>query len=260
MKAYELTGWLEERYPAKAAEEWDNVGLLVGDDEKDISHIFLALDLTEEVLDEALEAGADMIITHHPMIFSGIKKINNHTYTGRKILTLIREEIPYYAMHTNYDVLGMAELSADYLKLQDRTVLSVTDETENGVQGCGRVGKLPEKMTLKSCAEFVKAAFSLTDVKVYGGLEQEVAVAAVCTGSGKSMVDEAIAAGADVYVTGDIDHHTGIETVAKGLALIDAGHYGTEYIFMEAMKHVLEAAFPQLKVSCAKVISPYTIL
>ncbi|MDC7290957.1 Nif3-like dinuclear metal center hexameric protein [Blautia schinkii] len=260
MKAYDLISYLEEHYPAKAAEEWDNVGLLVGDDEKEISHIFLALDLTEEVLDEAVEAGADMIVTHHPMIFSGIKKINNHTFVGRKILSLIRQDIPYYAMHTNYDVLGMAELSAGYLKLADTKVLSVTEQDEDGVQGFGRVGKLPGRMTLRECAEFVKEAYCLGDVKVYGDLEAEVETAAVCTGSGKSMIDEAIAAGAQVYVTGDIDHHTGIDTVARGLFLIDAGHYGTEYIFMGAMQTELKKAFPALKVSCAQVKSPYTIL
>ena len=78
MKAYELTSWLEKKYPSDAAEDWDNVGLLAGDDTNEISHVFLALDLTEETLAEAIEDGADMIITHHPMIFSGIKKINNH--------------------------------------------------------------------------------------------------------------------------------------------------------------------------------------
>ena len=83
MKVKELTEWLENKYPAKAAEHWDNVGLLVGDDEAEVSHIFLALDLTEETLEEAIQAGADMIITHHPMIFGGIKKINNHDFTGR---------------------------------------------------------------------------------------------------------------------------------------------------------------------------------
>ena len=84
MKVKELTAWLENKYPAKAAEHWDNVGLLVGDDEAEVSHVFLALDLTEETLEEAIQAGADMIITHHPMIFSGIKKINNHDFTGRR--------------------------------------------------------------------------------------------------------------------------------------------------------------------------------
>ena len=97
MKTIELISWLEEKYPVKAAENWDNVGLLVGDDSGKVKHVFLALDLTEKVLEEALEAGADMIITHHPMIFSGMKKINNHTFTGRKILKLIQNGITYYA-------------------------------------------------------------------------------------------------------------------------------------------------------------------
>ena len=260
MKAYELISWLEKKYPASTAEEWDNVGLLVGNDEKEISHIFLALDLTEETLEEAIAAGADMIITHHPMIFSGMKKINNHSFTGRKVLKLIRHDIPYYAMHTNYDILGMADLSADYIRLSDTKVLSVTEEDENYVQGFGRVGRLPHKMTLREYAHLVKESLKLGDVKVYGDLEKEVECAAICTGSGKSMIQEAIAAGADVYVTGDIDHHTGIDTVAQGLAIIDAGHYGTEYIFMDAMKKEMNEAFSNLKVTCAEVKSPYTLI
>lgn len=260
MKIVDLTSWLEEKYPSKAAESWDNVGLLVGSDEGEVSHVFLALDLTEKVLEEAIEAGADMIITHHPMIFSGIKKINNHTFTGRKILKLIQQGIPYYAMHTNYDVLGMAELSADYLDLQNTEVLSVTEETEDGQQGFGRVGELPKAMHLNVFARFIKASLKIGEVKVYGELSKSVKKVAVCTGSGKSFIDEAIAAGADVYVTGDIDHHTGIDTVAKGMAVIDAGHYGTEYIFMNAMREEIAEAFPDLKVSCAKVESPYVII
>ena len=260
MKVKELTEWLGGNFPAAVAEDWDNVGLLTGDDESEVKHVFLALDLTETVLDEAIRAGADMIVTHHPMIFSGVKKINNHSFTGRKILTLIQKGIVYYAMHTNYDVLGMADLSADYTKMHDTTVLSVTEEREGEVQGFGRVGKLPREMTLREYAQLVKESLKLNDVKVYGNLDSMVKCAAVCTGSGKSMIKDVIKAGADVYVTGDIDHHTGIDTVAQGLALIDAGHYGTEYIFMDAMKKELTQAFPELKISCAEVKSPYTIL
>ena len=248
MKVKELTDWLGGNFPAAVAEDWDNVGLLTGDDESEVKHVFLALDLTETVLDEAIRAGADMIVTHHPMIFSGIKKINNHSFTGRKIISLVRHGISYYAMHTNYDILGMADLSARYLELSDTKVLCAT-----GVN-------LPCEMTLKEYALLVKKNLKLSDVKVYGNLEQTVKTAAVCTGSGKSMIQDVLAAGADVYVTGDIDHHTGIDTVAQGLAIIDAGHYGTEYIFMEDMKERLAKAFPELTVSCAKVRSPYTIL
>ena len=260
MKVKELTDWLEEKYPSSAAEDWDNPGLLVGDDTEEVSHVFLALDLTEDTLAQAVEAGADMIITHHPMIFGGIKKINNHTFTGRRILTLIRQNIQYYAMHTNYDILGMADLSADYLQLKNREVLSVTSEGADGEEGFGRVGELPFEMTLGEFGEFVKKELSLNDVKIYGNLSMKVHKAAVCTGSGKSMIRDVLSKGADVYVTGDIDHHTGIDSVADGLAIVDAGHYGTEYIFMEAMKKELKNQFESLKITCAKVKSPYTIL
>ena len=260
MKVKELTAWLEQSYPADMAESWDNVGLLVGDDEAEVSHVFFALDLTERTLEEAVRAGADMIITHHPMIFDGMKKINNHSFTGRRVLSLIRHNIQYYAMHTNYDILGMAELSADDLELQDREVLTVTAETEHGPEGLGRVGLLPRRMTLRECGEFVKKAFALNDVKIYGDLDREVEKAAVCTGSGKSLLSDVLKKGADVYITGDIDHHTGIDAVAQGLSIVDAGHYGTEYIFMEAMRQKLAAQFPELTLSCAEVVSPYTIL
>lgn len=270
MKAYELIAWLEKTHPTCAAEDWDNVGLLAGDDRREITHLFLALDLTEETLAQAVSAGADMIVTHHPMIFSPIKKINNHTAAGRILLELIQRGIPYYAMHTNYDVIGMAELSANYLKLTDTRVLSpvnYTAPTEDGqesdetkrVQGFGRVGRLPCKMTLEQCARHVKECNRLNDVRLYGDPLREVEIAAVCTGSGKSMIADALAMGAQVYITGDIDYHTALDAQAEGLALIDAGHYGTEYIFAEGMKKELEEQFPKLTISCAAVKNPYHV-
>ena len=154
----------------------------------------------------------------------------------------------------------MADLSADYLELQNRKVLSVTTETEEGEQGFGRVGKLPEAMTLRQCGLFVKKALGLQDVRLYGDPEQNVEIAAVCTGSGKSMISDVMKHGADVYITGDIDHHTGIDTAAQGLAVIDSGHYGTEYIFMKAMQQKMKENFPDLKVSCACAESPYILI
>lgn len=258
MKIEELTRWLEETYPSAAAEEWDNVGLLVGDDTKQVTHVLLALDLTEEVLEEAKEKGADMIITHHPMIFSGIKRINNHSFTGRRILQLIQMGISYYAIHTNYDVLRMGDLSAGYLFLSEPQVLAQVSQEEGRDQGLGRVGNLTRPMSLKEYAHLVKQSLGLSDVRVYGDPGQIVKRAAVCTGSGKSLLPQVLASGAQVYVTGDIDHHTGIDAVAQGLAIIDAGHYGTEYIFMEDMKEKLSEAFPSLKLSCARIKYPYT--
>jgi len=142
------------------------VGLLTGDDESEVKHVFLALDLTETVLDEAIRAGADMIVTHHPMIFSGIKKINNHSFTGRKIISLVRHGISYYAMHTNYDILGMADLSAGYLELSDTKVLCATGEKDGEPIGFGRVGNLPCEMTLKEYALLVKKNLKLREERL----------------------------------------------------------------------------------------------
>lgn len=260
MRCSEIILFLEKKYPASCAEDWDNVGLLVGNDQKEVRKVFLALDLTESTLQEACAFGADMVITHHPMIFSGMKKINNHTFTGRKILKLIQEDIAYYAMHTNYDVMGMAEASGNLIQLQEQQVLSVTFGEEGREEGFGRVGNLKEPLSLGAYAECVKKWYRLSDVRVYGNLEQTVRRAAICTGSGKSFLGKAICAGADVYVTGDIDYHTGIDAVAQGIAVIDAGHYGTEYIFAENMESVLRGAFPELQIQKAEVRVPYTIL
>ncbi|MBQ0001435.1 MAG: Nif3-like dinuclear metal center hexameric protein [Clostridiales bacterium] len=256
----ELLSYLEEHYPCSAAEGWDNVGLLVGDAEGEIHHVFLALDLTEPVLAEAIACGADFILTHHPMIFSGVKRINHKTFEGRKILSLIRNGITYYAMHTNYDVLGMAHISSERMGLKEVQPLEATYEDGEDVQGIGSVGTLPEKMTLRACAELVKKAFDLPEVRVFGNLDKEVVRAAMCTGSGKSMIKNALGMGAEVYITGDIDHHSGIDAVADGLCIIDAGHYGTEYMFMEEMEKELAAAFPELKLTCAGIKFPYTMI
>ena len=220
MRCQDILEKIEARYPRKYACDWDNVGLLAGSREREVDTVYIALDATDEVVDAAAECGAQLLLTHHPMIFSGIKKINNHSFTGRKIITLIQKGIVYYAMHTNYDVLGMADLSAEYTKMHDAEVLSVTEERNGETQGFGRVGELPQEMTLREYAKLVKESLKLNDVKVYGDLDGKVKRAAVCTGSGKSMIQDAIRAGADVYVTGDIDHHTGIDTVAQGMALM----------------------------------------
>lgn len=260
MKVSEIVSWLETEYPPSFAEEWDNVGLLVGDDQREVKKIFLALDLTEDVLDQAEAFGADMIITHHPMIFSGIKKINNHSFTGRRIIRLILGRTAYYAMHTNYDILGMADLSAEYLKLSECRVLAKTGEKDGQEAGLGRVGRLEKSMTLREFAKRVKESLRLLDVRVYGDLDREVSSAAVCTGSGKSLISDVMASGAEVYVTGDIDHHTGIDAAADGLAVIDAGHYGTEYIFAEAMKKKLQAQFTQIEIGTAQMKFPYACI
>lgn len=256
MKCKEIIKKIEEKYPVSFAEEWDNPGLLVGDPEKEVKKVFLALDVTDESLEEAVKTGADMIITHHPLIFSGIKKVTADNFIGRRIIGLIENGISYYAMHTNFDVLGMADLSADYLELTDREILEVTYDREEHREGLGRVGNLANSQTLKDFGRFVKEQFRLPFVKIYGDPEKIVKRAAICTGSGKSLMSSVLKSGADVYVTADMDYHSSIDAVAQGVCVIDAGHYGTEYIFMDYMEKELEQMVPEVKIEKMRVQHP----
>ena len=260
MKAIEIIKSIEKKYPVSFAESWDNSGFLVGDADWEVKKIFLALDVTDETLEMAVKAGADMMITHHPLIFSGMKQVTAGNFIGRRLIKLIENHICYYAMHTNFDVLGMADLSADLLNLKDRQVLEVTWQEEGRSEGIGRVGKLPREMTLEECGKFVKKQYRLPFVKLYGEPEKKVNSAAVCTGSGKSLMKEVLAKKAEVYITSDMDYHSAIDAGAQGVAVIDAGHYGTDYIFMEYMKQELKELLPELPVETMAVNHPCKVL
>lgn len=251
MKLKEIMQMLEEMCPRSFAMSWDNVGLQVGDAGKDVQTIALALDATSEVIASAAAQGADLILTHHPLLFSGIKRITDDDYVGRRVLELIRRDIACYAMHTNFDVLGMADAAADLLRLADREVLEVTYEDDISVEGIGRIGTLMEPVKLSEFAEKVAEVFEIEHVRYYGNPGQMLVTCAILPGSGKDEIDLAVKAGADVYITGDISHHDGIDAVEKGIAVIDAGHYGVEKIFIPYMKEYLEREMPDLRIlSC----------
>ncbi|MCR5356389.1 MAG: Nif3-like dinuclear metal center hexameric protein [Lachnospiraceae bacterium] len=260
MKCSSIMNSLEELSPVSYAEQWDNVGLIVGRKDKEVRKVYVAVDPTDEVIESALKVQADMLITHHPLIFKAIKKVNSDDFITRRVLRLARHDISYYAMHTNFDVMGMADEAADKIGLKKRSVLSVTYEDDIAKEGFGRVGRLPAVMTLKECAEYVKSRFGLKHVRVYGDLGAELETAAICPGSGRSMIGDAVKAGADVYITGDIEHHEGLDSVAQGLMVIDAGHYGIEKIFIEYLKDYLKRNFPDLAVYTHRDIEPFVIL
>lgn len=251
---------IEDKYSKKYALEWDNVGLLVGRDDKKVKKIYLALDATDQVIDAAVKAEVDLLITHHPLIFSGIKKINNQDFIGRRLLKLIQNDISYYAMHTNYDVMGMSALVGNKVKLETAEVLKVTGESTAGAEGIGRIAGVTEKMTLQECADLVKEAFCLQTVKVFGDLEMQIQRIAISPGSGKSMIQVALEKEADVLITGDIGHHEGIDAVAQGMAIIDAGHYGIEHVFVEDMRAYLTAACEGIEVLTEPVSHPFVVI
>ena len=260
MLCKEIIQVIEASYPRSAALEFDNVGLLAGRAEKEAARVYLALDATDAVIDRAVEAGADMLITHHPLIFSPLKKVTDEDFIGRRVVRLIQNDIAYYAMHTNYDVLGMAPLAERILKIQNADVLDVTMSGDGKEEGIGRVGDLEKSMTLEECCVYVKHRLKLGSLKVFGDMDRMVSRLAVSPGSGRSAVAPAIAKGADVLVTGDIGHHDGLDAVEQGLAVIDAGHYGTEYIFIDDMKRFLNEKLPVLDVITTPIIHPFQII
>lgn len=260
MKCYEIIEKLETLSPASYAEEWDNIGLLAGRRDKVINTIYIALDATDDVIEEAVRLKADLLLTHHPLIFKKMSRVNTDDFIGRRVFRLIQSDICYYAMHTNFDVMGMADAAADELKLRNRQVLSVTYEDDISKEGCGRSGKLFRKMSLAECAELVKRTYQVPNVRVFGNLTDMVEMAAVMPGSGGSYIQDALRAGADVMITGDIDHHEGIDAVAQGLNVIDAGHYGIEKLFIPYMKEFLHRELPSIQLYQAELKEPFVVV
>ena len=268
MRCEELIKKLEEEYPLNVAEDWDNPGLLVGRRHREVSRVLVALDATEETIGQAIDSEADLIVTHHPLIFRSVSQVTDDSFIGRRILAMIEHGISCYAMHTNFDVLGMAHLNEKQLSLQDTHVLCVTRESDGIVEGLGRVGDLEEPMTLRQTAAFVRRSLGIDAVRCYGLEEREegdsgekqIQRIAVCGGSGKGMVQAALDEGAQVLVTGDVDYHTAIDALAQGLNIIDAGHYGTEYGFIAYMGKKMRKLFPELDVIEARTHHPFEVI
>ena len=218
---------LEKLSPKPYALGFDNVGLLVGDSHKEIKKIFVALDADEKTVDEAVAAGVDMLVTHHPMIFHAIKSVNEENGLGRKILKLAGNHICLYAMHTNFDVMGSMESTAD-----------------DG-EGIGRIGEISAVKTLEDLADLVCKKFKLDEVIVYGDLKARVERIGIIPGSGKSMMDAAVEQGVDALVTGDFGHHEGLDAIEAGINVIDASHAGIERIFIPFMGEYLKKQLPE---------------
>lgn len=262
MNVGQIIEQLEKLAPVSFAESWDNVGLLVGTRTSNVQRILIALDATDEVIEQAVTLKADLLITHHPMIFSAMKKINDEDFIGRRILKMMQNGISYYAMHTNCDVCVMNDVAADKIDLRADAVLEVTGEDGQGQEvGIGKVGELKEILTLEELAKRVKEAFGIDYVQVTGDKKQKVTRVAISTGAGKSLVSYAIKQKVQVLVTGDIDHHTAIDALAQGVQIIDAGHFGTEHFMVEYVQQYLSEQLDEtVKVLQAKEQNPFQII
>lgn len=255
MRMDDLIREIERIAPLELQESWDNSGIQIRTGNNEISKVLVALEINERVIDEAIGAGADMILTHHPLIFGGIQKVDDNDIIGSHIVKLIRRGINVYSSHTPFDkcIGGNNDFLGNILGIEDIGPLP-------GDESCiCRMGLLPRPMT---CQEFAKYASETLNVDKqffnFAGVPDEtVTKVGWCTGAGAEYLDLAVAAGCDIFVTGDVKYHTAQHARDLGMNILDCGHYGTEYIFAKNIASQLNK-FYNLDIICSRVnINPF---
>lgn len=236
MTVKELYDVFEDRIPSDLREDWDNDGLMCCPDMyAEVERVFVALDVTEEIVDYAIERGFDLIVSHHPLIFKPISSVNEDSHIGRKLIKLISNGISVFSFHTRADKVfgGVNDLFCDRL--------GISDATPFGEGLIGRIGELDEEMTLEDFAFKVKDALASEAVSYADGYNAVKRVA-LLGGDGKSYVKDAIAAGADTYVSGSIGYNMMEEAAELGINLVAAGHYFTESAVTELFTDIITRA------------------
>lgn len=251
LKVKDIAEIMEELAPVSLAESWDNCGLIIGDPTYHVDRLLVALDLDMTVLEEAIREGVQMIITHHPILFSKTNRITAQTPEGIKIMRLIQHNIALYSAHTNLDQTkgGLEDVLAKRLGFKKHGILDPQTVTPEGdARGYGRIANLHEVISLREFADHVRRALNIESLTMVGDPNALIRIAASACGSGSHQIDAAKKAGADVLVTGDIKYHSAQYAQDLSICLIDAGHYGTEKFAVELIAGFIRSRFPELKV------------
>ena len=244
MKVKDIIEVIEEFAPLSLQEGWDNSGLCIGSPEDPVTSVLFGLDCTPELVDEAVSCGADMIVTHHPLIFSGLKKISPDNKVGEAVIKAIKAGISIYAAHTSADkvIAGVSGAMAARLGLENVRIL---DEDGDGT-GLGVVGDLPRPLTSDEAVALVKERFGLEMMKTSRPLEGMISRVAMCGGSGGSLIGAAMRSGAQLYISGDISYHNFF--TADGFMIMDIGHYESEIEIVDILFSLIKKKFPTFAV------------
>lgn len=234
----EVIAALDALWPPERAEQWDAVGTVCGDPDATVGRVLFAVDPVQEVVDEAVRLGADLLVTHHPLYLRGTTTVSAATFKGRAVHTLIKHDIALHVAHTNADRAdpGVSDALAGALDLRVTGPLVPDASDPAGRRGLGRICELDPPMSLADFAERAAKRLPATaqGIRVAGDPEHTVRTVAVCGGSGDSLFDEVRAAGVDAYVTADLRHHPASEAQQHSpLALVDAAHWATEWPWTE---------------------------
>ena len=250
MKVKDITAVIEEFAPLSIQESWDNSGLLIGSPEDEVTGVLVGFDCTPELIDEAVSKGCNMVVTHHPLIYKGVKRINSKDPVGAAIVKAVKAGVAVYAAHTTADKVigGVSSSMAEKLGLQNVQIL----EPDGDGVGLGCVGDFPEPMCAQSALEHVKKVFGLRIIKhskPVGGLISRVAVMG---GSGGSEIQAAMAAGAQLYITGDISYHNFF--TPEGFMVMDIGHFESEVGIVDIFLSKIRKFFPNFAVLKSAVL------
>jgi dinuclear metal center YbgI/SA1388 family protein len=242
----DIIKYFESKYPKELAYEWDNVGIQVGTLNIKAKKVLISLDLTKEVVKEAIQLKANMILTHHPLMFKPMDRIIFDSPKGWIVKNLIKHNITVYSAHTNYDLAdgGMNDTLAKALMFKNPKMLDLQDEI-------GRYGDI-EPMAFNDFIAFIKKQLALDFVKVVGRQDKTIKTVGISGGSGSKHMYEAKKAGCDVYLTGDVTYHTALDAIALGLTIVDIGHHA-EKIFVPTIKKELENMFPEVEFIESKI-------
>lgn len=236
---------LDEIAPFALAEKWDNSGLQVGSHVQCITKVLIALDPTIEAVRRASSAGAQLLVTHHPLLFKEVSCINFDRYPGDVIHEAIENDIAIVAMHTNLDSakMGINHILGEKFGLIDVEILEPKEFNGEGGYGLGIIGNLPESADLLSVSGMVKQALGLSTVRIAGPDESIIKRIAVVGGSGRDLIPAAVERKADLLITGDIGHHDALTARAFNINVVDAGHFSTERAALTGFKKNLEDMF-----------------
>lgn len=249
MKLNNIISYVEEKAPISFQESYDNSGLILGEPDLEVSNVLICLDVDKETLNYAVERNCQLIISHHPAIFRALKNFVGDAKESVLLIKAIKNDIALYSSHTNFDsaVGGLSDLLCKRLSMENIQILKKA-LSENGEYGIGRFGNI-EAMSGEKFLGFIKEKLSLDVIRYVGQIPEIVSKIAVYNGSYDSgIIEELIKLNPDALITGDLKYHDAQELVENNIFTIDAGHYGTEIIFVEEMSKLLENQFPQLQV------------
>ena len=244
--ASDIMAILDQIAPRELSESYDNVGLLAGHPSQSVERVLVALDLTESVVHEAEKAGAQMIVTHHPIFFRGRKNIREDDAEGAAVCALFRAHLAMAAAHTNFDNAypGVNDALSEALGLEN---------VETAPHGM-RAGSLSAAMTVMEFVDYVEKKLN-TRARVYAARDKRIERVAVLGGAGGDFFDEALSLGADAYVTGEVRHHDALAACAQGLCLIEAGHCETERVCVKLLAACLQNRCDELQYNVTVVES-----